>query len=54
MTMSLLGEGARARYDRELARIAKASLFMDHEEKNEKTAEGSAPGPGGRRRKGAR
>ncbi len=27
VTMSLLGEGARARYDHELARIAKTSLF---------------------------
>ena len=47
VTTALLGEGARARYDRELARIAKDSLFTSGPPK--------APSPPpSRRRKGTR
>lgn len=49
VTTALLGEGARARYDRELTRIAHAALFTT--EKTEKKSKPSAPP---RRRKAAR
>ena len=49
VTMPLLGEGARARYDKELARIARASLFTRERPHD---AAPAAPSPG-RRRKGA-
>jgi len=55
VTTALLGEGARARYDRELARIARASLFThraDEADQTEEDASGAGAKP--RRRKGAR
>jgi TetR/AcrR family transcriptional regulator len=58
VTAALLGEGARARHDRELSRIARASLFTNEasEKTREPRAEPAAGGPGSRparRRKGA-
>jgi TetR/AcrR family transcriptional regulator len=55
VTAALLGEGARGRQDRELARIARASLFTNErpETRAEDGAGGPASRPASRRRKGA-
>ena len=45
VTAALLGEGARPRFDKELARIARASLFIDETDQADKSADGAGPRP---------